>query len=254
MSEKSVLHSLLAVEPDLKAVASKIKNEAVGTFTKRDDHFEGLIKTYEAFDENATGTNNTENKEVVTTVLQKLLYIKNSIVAGLDAQLSKEETNGSGNAKADLIVGDVNFGSFSATSLLALEKELVQWRKIYSSIPTLDPAKSWKLDEMSELALYITEPVSTFRTAKVEDFITVYDATEFHPAQVEKVTKDKTVGKYQTVYKSGKITPLAKSKMLSRLDVLLLAIKIARSKANQAEIVKVDLGNKLLDYINGELN
>lgn len=254
MSKNNALHSLLAVEGDLKAVSSKIKNEAITTFTKRDDHFEGLIKTYEAFDESATGTNKTEQKEVVTTVADKLLYIKDAVSNGLNAQLSKEETNASGTAKAELVVGDVNFGTLSATSLLALEKELTQLRRVYSSIPTLDPAKGWKRDEMSEVPLFITDKATTFRTSKVEDFVTVYEATKEHPAQVEKVVKDVTVGKYLTTYKSGKITPLAKSKMLSRLDSILLSVKRARSRANQVDVVKCSIGTQLLDFINGDLN
>ena len=36
---KNVLHSLLAVENDLKNVALKVIREATTTFTKKDEHF-----------------------------------------------------------------------------------------------------------------------------------------------------------------------------------------------------------------------
>ena len=250
---KNALHSLLAVENDLKAVSVKVKNEAITTFTKKDDHFEGLIKTYEPMEEDATETSKTEHKEIVTTVADKLNYIKSAISKGLNAQLSKEETNSSGTAKASLVVDGVDFGELSATSLLSLEKEMVAIRRVYSSIPTLDPAKPWKKDEMGEGDQYVTDPSVTFRTSKKEDFIIVVEPTEFHPAHIEKVTKDVTVGKYLTTYKSGKITPLAKSKLLERVDNITLAVKRARSKANQAEVISVKVGTDLLSFINKDL-
>lgn len=250
---KNMLHSLLAVENDLKNVASKVLGETVNTFTKKDDHFDGLRKEYVAFKEEDSFTNNTEKKEIVTTVKEKLEYTINPIVKALNATLSKEETNSSGKAVAELKVGSEVFGTFSATTLLALEKELVKVRDMYKRIPTLDPVKVWDRDEMVEGVVFKTKPVSTFRTQKVEDFITVYEATEHHPAQIEKVTKDTTIGKYETVYMSGKITPLVKSKMLSRIDELISATKRARSEANSVEVVKVILAKSVFDFINKDL-
>lgn len=250
---KNALHSLLAVETDLKNVSNKIKNETGTTFIKKDDHFEGLLKVYVAIEEGNNFSDKEEKKEIVTTVVEKLEYAKKAIANGLNATLSKEETNASGTATAELKVGEINFGMLSATSLLALEKELVAIRKVYGVIPTLDPAKPWKRDEMEEGMKWITEPSTTYRTSKVEDFRVVYEATKEHPAQIQKVVKDKTVGKYLTTYKSGKITPLAKSKLLDKIDNLILAVKRARSKANQAEVIKSTVGTQLMDYINSDL-
>lgn len=247
------LHKLLAVETDLKNVSAKIKNETITTFNKRDDHFEGFSKTFTALNADHEHLNTTENKEVSTTVADKLKYAQDAILKSINATVSKEETNSSGSAKAMLTVGDVSFGELSATSLLFLEKEISQIRKVYSAIPTLDPSKKWERDEMTEKAIFESPVVKTFRTSKEEDYRTVAPATKEHPAQVVKVTKDVTIGSYETTFKSGKITPLAKSKMLAKLDNLLLAIKSARSVANQAEVVKADVGNKILDYINCDL-
>ncbi len=249
----NALHSLLAVEGDLKAVSAKVKNEAILTFHKKDDHFEGFIKIYEAFDEEASNTNNKDEKNVVTTVSSKILYIKDAISEGLRAQLSKEETNSSGNAKSKLMVNGTDFGTLSATSLLALEKEMVLIRKVYSVIPTLDPAKEWEPDKMAEEDMFKTSPHKTFRTSKIEDFKTIVQPTKEHPAQIAKMVKDVTVGHYLTTYKSGKISPLMKSKMLKRIDDIILAVKQARSKANQAEVVETNIGSDLIDYINKDL-
>lgn len=250
---KNVLHSLLAVEGDLKNISSKVLREAVTTFNKKDDHFDGLVKEYTAFDEANSNTNNTESKSMVTTVLEKIVYVQDPIAKAINATVSKEETNSSQNAVASLIVGDVNFGTFSATSLLALEKELAKIRDMYARIPTLDPVKKWARDEMVSGMVYKTDPVTTFRTQKVEDFVIVVEPTEHHPAQTAKVTKDVTIGKYETTYSSGKITPLMKSKLLEKIDLLIQAAKKARSAANGAEVVSTDIGNKIFDFINAEL-
>ena len=244
------VHALLAVETDLKNVSTKIMLETAGTFSKRGEHFDGISKQYESEDDSAIGTNQTENKDVVTTVGDKLNYAKTAIVEGLNAQLSKEQSNSSGTVVANLIVGDVDFGELSATALLSLEKEMVKLRKMYESIPTLDPGKTWKLDEYAGKGMWKTGVATTFRTAKKEDWIIVAPATTEHPAQVKQVTKDIQVGRYLTYYKSGKITPLQKSELLSRIDSFILGVKKARSLANQAEVVGCKIGDKIFGFIN----
>jgi len=247
---KDSLHSLLAVETDLRNVATKVINEAQTTFQKRDDHFEGLVKTYSAFKEEDEFTNTTEHKEIVTTVAEKLNYLKSAVSKGIDALISKEETNSSGEAIAKLAVAGQDFGELSATSLLALEKELTKIRGLYSSIPTLDPAKSWKRNEMTDGVSFQTEPVSTIRTTKTEDFQVIVPPTEHHPAHVEKVIKNENIGKYETVYKSGKLTPLMKSQALGRIDELLVAVKKARSEANSVTVKRTKVGENIFSFIN----
>ena len=132
MSEKkNQLHQLLAVENDRKVQANNILQETINTFTKRHDHFDGIVKTYEAYDE-ADQKIPPETKEIATTVKSKLNYSKQAISKGVDAQISKEETNASGTVKAELKIGDTSFGDLSATSLLALEQFLVKIRNMYA--------------------------------------------------------------------------------------------------------------------------
>lgn len=249
---KNELHSLLAVEGDLKNISNKVLNEAASTFTKKGDHFEGLRKLYTAFSEEEQETNNIESKNIVTTVAEKLDYITNPVSKSIDATISKEETNASGNAKAEVEINGINLGALSATALLALEKELVKLRGIYSTIPTLDPSRSWRRDESEVGMRFITDPVKSIRTQKVQSFTTVAQATKEHPAQVAQVTKDVNIGKYETTYVSGKITPLVKSRLLGRIDNLIEGVKKARSVANQAEVVRNKLGEKIFSYIHGE--
>lgn len=251
MSATNPVHALLAVETDLKNVSTKIMLEAASTFSKRGEHFDGITKQYVSEDEDAIGTNNTELREVVTTVGEKINYAKKAVIAGINAQLSKEQTNASGTVLADLSVdGYGSFGELSATALLSLEKEMVKVRKMYDAIPTLDPGKTWIKDEYAGEGMWKTEPATTFRTAKKEDWIEVSPATKEHPAQVKQVTKDVQVGRYLTHYMSGKITPLQKSDLLLRVDAFILAIKKARSLANQAEVIDCKIGDQIFSYIN----
>ena len=207
---KNPVHALLAVESDIKNVSIKIINETSNTFSKKNVHFDGINKQYVSEDDSAVGTNNTEIKEVVTTVAKKVKYAIPAIVAGIDIQLSKEMTNSSGTASATLTdEGHGDFGILSATALLSLEKEMVKIRNMYESIPTLDPGKTWVRDDFAGKDMWKTDDSITFRTGKKEEWVIVAPATKEHPAQVKQVTKDGQVGKYLTHYTSGTITPLS---------------------------------------------
>ncbi len=249
---KTALHELLAVEKDLRTVSDKIRKETINTFIKKDTLFDGIVKKYEALDEKDAYQNAIDSKEIVDTVPDKLLYTSKAVAAGINAIISKEETNSSGNAKSLLQVGEVNFGELSATSLLALEKELVSIRSVYASTPTLDPAKKWEKDKMETGAIFTTGEAKTIRTSKIEDYKVIVQPTDRHPAQTVKTVKDTPIGTYLTTYRSGKISPRDKSTLLGRIDKLVLAVKKARSKANQAEVVKVETGNVIFDYIHGD--
>ena len=130
---KNQLHQLLAVENDLRTKAQKIVQETAATFSKKAEHFDGMAKTYEPL-AHAEGEQPfqipPEVKEIVTTVEEKLSYTQKSMIDAIDAQLSKEETNVSGLATAELAVDGILLGTFSATSLLALESNLTRVRQL----------------------------------------------------------------------------------------------------------------------------
>ena len=242
---KNQLHQLLAVENDRKIQANNIMEETIDTFSKKHEHFDGILKVYKSYNE-ADQQAPPEIKEIVTTVKQKLDYSQQSISKAIDAQISKEETNANGFVKSLLKVEDTSFGDLSATSLLALEQHIVKIRNMYKVIPTLDLTRKWELKD----DVYITDKEIRYRTEKKVERIVKYEATKEHPAQVDLVTLDKQVGEYETIYKSGKITPYQKAQLLERIDNLITAIKISRAKANEAEVKQMKLGDKIFQYIN----
>lgn len=249
MGQSNQMHQLLAVVNDKKNQAKHIAGETIATFNKKSDHFDGLVKTYESFKEDGAKVP-PEHKEIVTTVSDKVRYVMKTLVAGIDAQMSQEETNASGKARGKFTVGNKEF-ELSATSLLALEENLRRIAAMYRNIPTLDPAKAWVKDETTGEHVYKTKyPEIKYRTEKVNRPLTLAEATDKHKAQVQIITVDEQVGEYKTEYFSGKITPGEKSKLLSRIEDLIEKVKTARSEANQCEVVNTHIAEQLFDYIN----
>lgn len=242
-------HALLAVVGDRVQKARLITSEAIDTFRKRVEHFDGFNRTYAPKDEGGDSLP-PESKAIVTTVAQKLKYAQGSIISAIDALVSKEETNSSGEANAELKINGETFGTFSATALLSLEGQLGQLREMYLAIPTLDPNRKFEADTQAGFGFFQTDPEDKSRSIKIDTPITLVKADAKHPAQAQLVKRDVLVGTYSTTYKSGRMTPADKSILLSRIDHALGAVKQARAKANQVIHKDIKVGKKLFDFIN----
>jgi hypothetical protein len=246
------LHELLAVETEKKATYEKMMSEAFNTFSKKTEHFQGHVKTLKMFSAERENeeTSGLETKELVSTVDEKLDYALSFAVAYLDVVVQKEVTNQK--AKADLIVDGVVFGKdLPVTFLLGLEDKLKKIRQMYEVIPTLQPGIKWEPTTTERAGVYKASVVEErLKTEQQVRHKVVYDATDKHPAQIEKWTDQVPVGKYATEKWSGMITPAEKSKRMARIDIMIEACKKARMRANNEEIVPVSIGKKLIDYIN----
>ncbi len=246
---KNRLHQLLAVDADLRNKAAKIAQETASTFRTKSDHFDGYVRTYRPFiePENELMKQAPDIKDIVTTVQDKLNYTAKSLKRAIDAHLSKEQTNCKGEAMADLQIGANCMPGLSSTALLALEGWLVKIREVYLGIPTHDPSKHWEASNIPHV--YQAAPKDTFKTEKVAEAIVKYPATTEHPAQTEMVTMDKNVGIMRVEATTGKVSPAEKSGMLERIDHMIVTTKKARSKANQAEVSSISIGEMLFEYI-----
>lgn len=244
MSNK--LHEILALDQDRKNKANQAIGESKKTFIKNATAFDGMLKKYISTEENAEQMPE-ETKEMVTTVKKSLNTTLPPVIISIDASLTKEETNSSGTAKAELVVEGQKFGTFSATTLLALEAKLAKVLDLYKVIPTVDTARKWRFDKQNDV--YRTEEEVKFRTIKRPKVVVMYEATEHHPAQTELVNIDFQVGKYETTYFSGRITPTEKSTLIDRFEKTIEAVKIARSKANNVPVKNVKLGKEIFDFI-----
>jgi hypothetical protein len=249
--KKARLHELLAVESDLKGNFDKINQETLVTFTKKTDHFRGHVRSLEMREEDRKFEEDAafEKKDVATTVLRKLMYAAGPAVKYFDALLQKEATNQT--ATADLTIdGVVIAADLPATFLLGLESRLKGVRTYYQEIPTHDPATTWVADEAMGPGIFRADLDDVRDKAeKKTEYITVAPATEAHAAQVAKEMNTLVVGKFTTKKWSGMISPAEKSDVLARVDALIRAVKRARQRANQAEVVKTTVGNKLFEFI-----
>lgn len=249
---KNKLHAVLAVEATNKAQSEKILNEQISNFSKNDSRFDGLTRVLiplEGEGERMT----TDNKIINYTVIENVAYVSEIVCKYLNTTLTKEETNSSGAARAELIIKGESYGEVSATSLLALENYIAKVRRFYEAIPTLDPTKDWKEDETKSRGYKRTDSEHKYKTEKRTKHIVVHPPTEHFPAEIRESTTDVQVGKYETVYTSTKISTRDKAELLKRIDVVLEAVKTTRAKANEAEASQSELATKLFDFINKDI-
>lgn len=244
------LHEILAVENDLEKVAQNIVGEAKVTFNKKASLFNGSVRTAQMFDSDAP-IPATEVIKLEETVPSKLQYVGKAVARWLDVVLQKELTNQT--ATADLIVdGKVMADELPATFLLGLETKMKRLRDMYVELPTLQPGVVWVDAPDEGEGVYRTDvPQERFITAKTTVSKVLYEATDKHPAQIDKWTEDVKVGKYLLQGVSGMITSAQKAEILGRIDTLLQAAKSARMRANSTEVIKGKIGKTLMDYING---
>lgn len=244
----SELHEILAVEKTKQRTAVRQIVESTKKFNTK-TLFQGLTKTLIMFNDEDISLNTKDVKELASTVDEELEYSFKLVADYWDVIFQKDKTNQKANA--DIMIGQKKLASnLPATFLLGLEEKLNGLRGCLLAIPNLDPNIAWKEDDDLKKGAYITvHPVHTFKTKKVEEFVTAYEATEHHPAQVEKITNDKNVGKYTATHWSGGITTAEKAAKLTRLDTLINAVKQARQRANKAEVENDKISSRLLAYV-----
>lgn len=250
----SKLHEILAVDGDLQNTSKAIANETIGTFSKKPNLFLGRSKTLTMFDEDRRNEEAAQAEYIplATTVQDKLDYTAEHLIRYFDVLASKEATNQQANDGVKLD-GKLLFDfGMPATLLLGLENRLAQVRKIYEAIPNLDPSIKWEGDNsFFPNGWRSADKEVRPKTEKSTRYAVMAEATKEHKAQVDKVTMDRPVGQYETTFFSGMITSAEKSNMLHRIDKLIQAIKQARQRANDQEVVVMDVGKKIFDYIHG---
>jgi len=245
----SKLHEILAVEGSLETAAKKLIKESLHTLDK-ESLFKGQVRKLEMFREEDKASEITDYQELTTTVDENLNYLVKPLTKWLDTVATKDATNQK--AVADLVVeGKTLATGVPATFLLGLEKKLAALREVYIKIPTLEPGINWLADEQNRPGVFKAEhSIVQMKSRKDPEFRTVAEATDKHPAQVVQVERTVDVGRYVTSTYSGKMTPLEKAKKLERIDTVLNAAKQARMQANNIEIVKFNVGNAVIDFIN----
>lgn len=251
------LHELLAATNDVEKVEDKMLLETKKSFGK--DHlFSGWTKTFHPYNPETAKANGLEiqpeEMQLTTTVMDRINYTFQYIIKNVDAQAQKDLTNQLANADIILPDGTVLAESVPVTTLLTLENRIKKWREVFQEAPTLDSKLRWKVDETTGNGdVFITEKEEVnYKTQKTIRHKVLYEATDKHPAQVEKWYEDLPVGEYRITHWSGKITSKKLMEILSRLDILLEAVKTARQRANDIEVVKKNIGKTVADFVLGK--
>lgn len=239
------LHEIIAVEPELKGDAQKALAQLRGIL-EHPQTFQGEIRTYEPLEENGEPFP-SEVDAISTTIPEVLDLLRGAYGAWIDVTLQKECSNTT--TEADVVVdGKVIFSKLPAPALLNLESRLEELRGFYATLPTLDVTKSWKFSEADEI--FVSDPITTYRTKKLLRNHVKSEATDKFPAQVDVYTEDARVGTWTKVLRSGAITLKSKRQMLARLETLLRAVKQARQRANDTEATLDAFSEKIFSYIN----
>ena len=254
----SKLHQILAVESDLQTRATKVTTEIVGTFNNNENLFKGKVRSLSIFDKtNSVEAEAIENKEKVnislsTTVPENLNFMGCMIAEYYDAIYQKEATNQQANA--DLVVeGRVLLPNVPVTFLLSMENRLKELRPVIAAIPTLEPAVNWTLDSsQAKPHVFKSPPTFDLKINKVLGFKVLTEATQYHPAQIEKFETTANIGQYTSTDWSGKISSADKARLLQKLDSLIQGCKKARQLANETTLVDTVVGDTMFGYLFGD--
>jgi hypothetical protein len=240
------LNQIIAIEKGVRAT-SKTTIDSAHHQAQKPDLFAGLTKTYEPKEEDGVQYP-PDSKKLVQRAPNLVTQIQGAFERLWDLTLTKDTTNCS--AGADIVVGDTVLATdVPVTTLIWLEKQLVDLTTIISKLPVTSVEENWTWDRDNQL--WRAEAVQTLSQKKIAEYITVAPATEKHPAQVVQVQKDVPQGTWTAQKLSGALSPDARDRFLVQVDLVVQAVKKAREQANMAEVIDVHMGGSILNFIFG---
>jgi hypothetical protein len=243
---KPRLNQVVAVVSGKKAQAAEALTGVYHLFQKA-TLFEGLDRRFTP--RNDSGENKpAERKKPQHTVKELYAKVEPALAELFDGVATQDW--GNTQARADVVVdGKVLLSAAPVTFLLFLDKQLQDIRSFVEKLPLRDAAEDWAFQPESG---YFATPLSgRLVTAKVQEPLVLYPATEQHPAQTQLITKDVVTGQWDERKFSGAATRADQEALLGRIRKLQEAVKLARETANSAEVDKQRVGSPILDYVFG---
>jgi hypothetical protein len=240
------LNQIIAITAGKKSQAHKTITEAYQNLQKT-GQLEGISRTYKPKDDE--GEQQPPEKKLVQLKVRDAIQ---SVVVALTELFDVVTTQDHANclARANVAVDGVTvLKDVPVTTLLFLEKQLVDIHTFVEKLPTLDPGEAWSYNP--DVDHYASESYQTTKTKKVMKNHVKAEATKEHPAQVETYTEDVIVGYWTTVKFSGAIPAKEKNEMLDRVRKLQEAVKSAREEANGREVESKKIGSAVLQFIFG---
>lgn len=247
------LHEVLPVQKTLQSAWNQLLTSTKKKFKSQANFFEGHSKSLKMIEESPENENiqdqSLEEKPVITTVLDTLDYALDIFGKSEDLQYQKNKANQSAVGTV-MWKGEVLLKDMPVDQLLGLEARLGDILNLYMDIPTLDATKNWIPDENIGNNVWKTEfPEVTTKTEKVMIPVILVEATDNHPAQVDRATKDKVVGKFTTTKRSGAATAIQKANGIKMVGDFLVEVKQARMRANTAEVTKEKVSKAIIEVL-----
>jgi hypothetical protein len=241
------LNQIIAITAGKKSQAQKTITEAYQNLQKT-TLLEGISRTYKPRDDDGEQLP-PEKKQVQMKVGDAIRYVVAALTDLFDIVATQDRANCQ--AKANVVVdNNTILKDVPVTTLLFLEKQLVDIHTFVEKFPTLDPGESWEYSP--DVDHYASEPYQTTKTKKVLKNHIKAEATKEHPAQVDTYTEDVVVGYWTTIKFSGAMPARLKNEVLDRVRKLQEAVKCAREEANGMEVQPVKIGTAVLQYVFGK--
>lgn len=240
----SKLCQIVALSSGKKSASESKMKTAYQTFQKK-HLFDGLERNYRPRVEDGEILP-SESTKINAKVKSTIESVKTAWTNMFDVVLTQD--TGNQVAKANVVVdGEVILENVPITTLIFLEKQLVDIMTMISEIPTVSTTETWDKNE----DIFISKIITTNRTKKVQKPIVLYHATDKHPAQTQLISEDETVGYWDTKKISGAITETEKNTYLNNAQAIKDAVIKAREQANSIEVVDLNEGHKVFNYIFG---
>ncbi len=246
---------LLGLRDKLEKSFQAMLDDMVTKFKNKQGLFMGERKTYKALDGFADEPTKRSYTNVASTVKEQLNWFKKHTADYLKTTLSIEKTNATG-LKAELIVDGKSWGEYSTLELLRLKSILdSKFRHMIDELPIRQESQIWKITTDSTYTgrdVYETPIDSGFSKTTLKETIIVHDPHADKPGRQPvsaNIDKQVNVGEYTIQNFSGAITNLERATFKVKYNELYTAVIEALEKANNAESVESDLGDKMLDYM-----
>lgn len=262
---KKTLNQILALTDTQQSQVKGFLTDYINYFKKSQSDFKGEKKTYEPIPGYVDVPQNRYNRKIVTTVDEKLDYLKETLSPILKNMLTLEATNASGLPKAELIVGNESWGEFTSLELLRLKSFVSNGKlvEMVQSIPVRSDAKDWS--ESKEEG-YANRKVYQIPTMKFEEKTSEKEEVILSDPNIERAieagkdinyspqttikTKQVIIGNGSFSEFSGEWSHHSRANALKKLQLLKEAIIDALQRANKVEIIESSLeSDKIFEYL-----
>ena len=239
------LNQIVAIESGLKSRTNADVTKVYHDLQKP-NLFAGISKVYTPANEDGEPLppERTMVQRKVEDELDKLSALYTRLI---DVTLTKDAANTK--ARGQVVIDGEVLMEAPVPFLLFLKKQLDDLRTEFTRIPVLDPSEVWVMDAANKV--YRTEPSGTKRSRKTKQVLVRYPATDKHPAQTEVYDQDEIVGQWDTTKFSGAVTQSRKDVLLSRVNKLSDAVKMAVEEANAMEIEDHEVGADVFEFLLG---